>query len=279
MADDDRSLAQPFRPRRPDEVLTEHLQHGRAHHPADQRGGAETEGEGRHRQVLQRVPERAPPAAGDAQLQRRGQGFAPPKSGQDVEPNREEEDREDPHPEHGNRVTELREQHRAVVPDRVLANRGQHTERHPNRGGNHQREDRQLDRRRHRVKNDVGHRPRLENRRPEIALDNMKQVMAKLDRQRLVQPENPLNPRDVLRRRVLPEQHRRRVTGNQVQQEKNEHRDSEQHRNEQEQSIGDVAEQCVSGGVSDLSCARDVVFCVRRSRSSSPGVQTPVSPR
>ena len=152
-----RTVAQPLRPRRPDVVGAEHVEHAGARDPAVLRKEDDGEGDGRQHQVMGHVE--CPHEAGAPQAQVVHAGERKQRNS-----NREDEEQHDPGPEYGRRIAGERQHGDEVGNDASRPARSEHAqegaEGERDRHGGHDEQDR----RRQAGKNEIDDR-RVEEQR------------------------------------------------------------------------------------------------------------------
>ena len=163
-----------------------------------------------------------------------------PTGREDVPGHGEQQDQHDPEPEHGHRLAEEGQRHRAAVNRRTATERGERAQRE----GHHQREDhggdRQLDRRRQALEDQAQRRLVVGQRRAEVAVAEPGQKVQVLGREGLIEPHR-VAQLDELRARRVRRQHERRRIAREMEQQEDHQRDAEQHEDGLNETADDVA--------------------------------------
>ena len=215
---DHRPLAHALRPRRPEEVLVQDLEHAR---PRDARGpghGPDAEGHGG-----QDDGERALGAVDRHPAEVHG----------------EDEDQEDAEPERGHALARERERHRSGVQEGAPPHRGQDAERQRDEDRQHDGGDRERGRRREALEDQRQRGLAVPEGAPEVALDGPRQEVPVLLRQRPVEPEGGAHDL-VVRLRALRPHVERRGIAREMDDEEDGEGDADQDRDRPGESLTEV---------------------------------------
>ena len=126
------------------------------------------------------------------------------------------------------------------VERRVVPHRREHPGRDADQHLDAERVERQQHGRLHAVEQRLGDRLAEEDRLAEIEPQHAAEPAHELDRQRVVQPELIAQPRDVLGRGAVAQDHRRRIARRQMDQREDDDADDDQHRHQHHQPAQDV---------------------------------------
>ena len=276
---DDPARRQPLGARRADIVLAEHFQHRRAGLAGDDRQRNGAEHNRRQDQVPDRRNEGAPVAveqavegheAGDRAQE--DAEFHPPRHRRPVQGAGEQDDQQQAPPEDRHRIAGERHPHRQLVEPRTALDCGEDAGRDAEGDGEDQREGRQFEGGGEQRQEVDDHRSLGRQRHPEIALQDLADVIEVLLPDRLVEAELFLEDLVALRRDPVLTGHRQDgIAGQQPDERERGDGDSDHRRHDQRQLLQDVAEHVGEAGRRQMPAATRRVSAIRSRRRCRSG--------
>ena len=226
MLQHDAALGQALGARGAHVVGREDLQHRAARMPHEHRGDRVAEHEGRHDQRGQV----APPVVERADIAR---------CRQPAKRHREQQDQHDAEPEIRRRQSPKRDDVRGVVPRGIALHRGHDPGRNADRERDDDRQERELERHRQLLEDELEHRLAQAHRFAQVSLYDAPYPVAVPHGQRIVEMELLVEVGHDAGIAVLAGEHQRRIAGQQLLQAEDQHR----HEDERRHDRGDAADE------------------------------------